>query len=342
MRIWIDLANSPHVPFFSALAQEFLNLGHEIEFTARDFAETVALAEQSQLRAVTIGGYGGGRVAGKASNLASRAWELARWARGRRFDLAVSHNSYAQILAARSLRLPTVTLMDYEHQPANHFAFRFSQKIIVPDCFPAEQLKRYGARIGKVRRYHGTKEDVYLADFKRDERFASILSALGVGSGNTLVVMRPPARNALYHRFENTLFDEALEKITKTSGVKVILLPRDETQRTYYKSRLDENLIIPETPLAGADLIASSDLVISAGGTINREAAALGVPEWQAATSGPCSARGRGTPAGGALSTKSANSRQPGTLQPGQNGPCVRFTGARLAASPELVEPRQR
>lgn len=278
MRIWIDLANSPHVPFFSAIAQEFLNLGHEIEFTARDFAETVALAEQSQLHAVTIGGYGGGRVAGKASNLASRAWELARWARGRRFDLAVSHNSYSQILAARSLRLPTVTLMDYEHQPANHFAFRFSQKIIVPDCFPAEQLKRYGARIGKVRRYHGTKEDVYLADFKRDERFASTLSALGVGSGNILVVMRPPARNALYHRFENTLFDEALEKITKTSGVKVILLPRDETQRTYYKSRLDENLIIPETPLAGADLIASSDLVISAGGTINREAAALGVP----------------------------------------------------------------
>jgi uncharacterized protein len=278
MRIWIDLANSPHVPFFSALRQEFLNLGHEIEFTARDFAETVPLAEQSQLGAVTVGGYGGRRVSGKASNLASRAWELARWARGRRFDLAVSHNSYSQILAARTLRLPSITLMDYEHQPANHFAFRLSQKIIVPDCFPAEQLKRYGARIGKVRRYHGTKEDVYLADFDRDERFASVLSALGIGGGNVLVLMRPPARNALYHRFENTLFDEALEKILKTSGVKVILLPRDETQRTDYNQRTDQNLIIPETPLPGADLIASSDLVISAGGTINREAAALGVP----------------------------------------------------------------
>ena len=278
MRIWIDLANSPHVPFFSALRQEFLNLGHEIEFTARDFAETVPLAEQSELGAVTVGGYGGRRVAGKASNLASRAWELARWARGRRIDLVVSHNSYSQILAARALRLPSVTLMDYEHQPANHFAFRLSQKIIVPDCFPTEQLKRYGARIGKVRRYHGTKEDVYLADFERDERFASNLSALGVGSDSVLVLMRPPARTALYHRFENTLFNEALEKILKTSGVKVILLPRDETQRTNYNQRTDQNLIIPETPLPGADLIASSDLVISAGGTINREAAALGVP----------------------------------------------------------------
>jgi predicted glycosyltransferase len=37
-------------------------------------------------------------------------------------------------------------------------------------------------------------------------------------------------------------------------------------------------VIVPSTPLDGANLIAASDLVISAGGTINREAAALGVP----------------------------------------------------------------
>lgn len=278
MRIWIDLANSPHVPFFKAIRRELINLGHDVEFTARDFAETVALAEQSQLNAATIGGYGGGGVAGKAGNLASRAWQLSRWARSRGFDLAVSHNSYSQILAARTLRMPVVTLMDYEYQPANHLAFRLSQKIIVPDCFPTEQLKKYGAAIGKVRRYHGTKEDVYLADFERDEQFASVLSALGVASDDVLVVMRPPAHNALYHRFENTLFDQALEMILKTPSAKVILLPRDETQRNSYQTRPDNNLIIPQMPLPGADLIGASDLVISAGGTINREAAALGVP----------------------------------------------------------------
>jgi predicted glycosyltransferase len=278
MRIWIDLANSPHVPFFNAIRRELINLGHEVEFTARDFAETVALAEQSQLNATTIGGYGGGRVTGKAGNLAGRAWQLSRWARSRDFDLAVSHNSYSQILAARVLRKPVVTLMDYEYQPANHLAFRLSQKIIVPDCFPSEQLKSYGAGIGKVRRYHGTKEDVYLADFERDEQFASVLSALGVASDHVLVLMRPPAHHALYHRFENTLFDQALEMILKTQSAKVILLPRDETQRSFYLTRADNNLIIPPSPLPGADLIAASDLVISAGGTINREAAALGIP----------------------------------------------------------------
>ena len=278
MRLWIDLANSPHVPFFSALRTDFLALGHEVEFTARNFAETVALAEHAKVNATTIGGYGGRQVTGKASNLAGRAWELARWARSRRFDLAISHNSYSQIVAARALRIRTVTLMDYEYQPANHLAFRLSHKIIVPTSFPAEQLKSYGAQIGKVRRYHGTKEDVYLADFERDEQFASVLSEFVVRSDNILVLMRPPARAALYHRFENSLFDEALEKILKTPGAKVILLPRDQTQRDEYSRRLDDNLIIPKSPLPGADLIAASDLVISAGGTINREAAALGVP----------------------------------------------------------------
>ena len=278
MRIWIDLANSPHVPFFNAIRKELLKLGHDVEFTARDFAETVPLAEQSQLNAVTIGGYGGGRVAGKAGNLAGRAWQLSHWARSKDFSLALSHNSYSQILAARVLRTTVVTLMDYEHQPANHLAFRLSQKIIVPDCFPPEQLKTYGASIGKVRRYHGTKEDVYLADFEPDKRFASVLSALGVASNDVLVLMRPPAHNALYHRFENSLFDEALETILKSAKAKVILLPRDETQRSNYQTRAEPNLIVPKTPLPGADLIAASDLVISAGGTINREAAALGVP----------------------------------------------------------------
>ena len=278
MRIWIDLANSPHVPFFTSLREEFLAQGHEVEITARDFAETVPLAEQAGLSAQVIGGYGGRKLSGKASNLMTRAWELARWARARSFELAVSHNSYSQILSARILGIPSVTLMDYEYQPANHVAFRFSNKVIVPDCFPASQLKKYGARIGRVRRYHGTKEDVYLADFKPNNHFDSRLLRLGIKSADILVLMRPPARNALYHRFENSLFDEMLTKVLNTPDAKVILLPRDDRQRSHYQDRANTNLIIPDTPMPGSDLIATSDLVISAGGTINREAAALGVP----------------------------------------------------------------
>jgi uncharacterized protein len=275
MRLWIDLANSPHVPFFKALAERFKAEGHEIETTAREFAETIPLAQAAGFAPQVVGEHAGRAVSAKAGSLLSRAWALRKWARGRGFDLAISHNSYSQILAARALRIKSVTLMDYEHQPANHLAFRFASRIIVPASFPVQSLRRYGARVGKVRRYHGTKEDVYLADFQPDPSFAAQLCELGVKPDNVLVLMRPPAHDALYHRFQNTLFDEALTMLAAKRNAQVILLPRNEAQRAAYAGK---PVIIPATPLHGANLIAASDLVISAGGTINREAAALGVP----------------------------------------------------------------
>ena len=278
MRLWIDLANSPHVPFFNALSKRFVADGHEIETTAREFAETVPLAKAAGFVPVVVGVHGGRDVSKKAGTTASRAWALAGWARKRKFDLTVSHNSYSQILAARALRTRCVTLMDYEHQPANHLAFRFASRIIVPANFPAERLRRYGARLGKVRRYHGTKEDVYLADFQPDPSFGKQLCELGVRADNVLVLMRPPAHDALYHRFQNELFDDALALLLGRENVQVVLLPRNEMQRAGYSARASERLIVPAQALDGANLIAASDLVISAGGTINREAAALGVP----------------------------------------------------------------
>jgi uncharacterized protein len=278
MRIWIDLANSPHVPFFRALIPELEARGHEVALTARDFAQTIELARAAGLSPAVVGGHGGGGLKGKAGNLLGRAGQLARWARGRSFDLAVSHNSYAQVLAASALRVRTVTLMDYEHQPANHLAFRLASRVVVPRAFPEEALRRFGAQAGKVRRYDGTKEDVYLADFEPDACFAEKLRELGAGGDSILVVVRPPAREALYHRFDNQLFDALLERLGAQAGLKVILLARTESQRAEYLKRAGANMILPRVALDGANLLAASDLVVSAGGTMNREAAALGVP----------------------------------------------------------------
>jgi uncharacterized protein len=278
MRIWIDLANSPHVPFFRALIPEFVARGHQIEITARDFAQTVELAMNAGLTPHVIGGHGGGSITGKAGNLIGRAAALRKWARDRGFELALSHNSYAQIAAAAALGIKSVTLMDYEHQPANHLAFRLASRVIVPRSFPAAELRRFGASMRKVKRYDGTKEDVYLAEFVPDPAFAETLRRLGVASEDLLVVARPPAREALYHRFENELFDELLTRLSTRQDMKIILLPRSGAQRAEYEKRKLGNLIMPGAALDGANLIASADLVISAGGTMNREAAALGVP----------------------------------------------------------------
>jgi uncharacterized protein len=278
MRIWIDLANSPHVPFFRALIPEFERRGATVETTAREFAQTVEMAKAAGLSPVVIGGHGGRKLTGKAGNLVGRAAALWRWARGRKFDLAVSHNSYAQTAAARFLGIRSVTLMDYEHQPANHVAFRLASRIIVPRSFPADALRRCGARAAKVRRYNGTKEDVYLADFAPDPRFEETLRTLGINSDDVLVIVRPPARDALYHRFENELFGELIKRLCASKRVKLLLLPRTEAQRETYAALHCPNMILPRAALDGANLIAAADLVVSAGGTMNREAAALGIP----------------------------------------------------------------
>ena len=278
MRIWIDLANSPHVPFFRALANEFMRRNHEVVVTARAFAETVELAEAAGFAAQVIGEHGGGKLSGKAGNLVQRALALARWARGRNLDLALSHNSYSQILAARALSLKSVTLMDYEHQPANHLAFRLASRIIVPRAFPEASLSRFGATAAKVKRYDGIKEDVYLADFQSDPEFETQLTALGIGATDVLVTVRPPASEALYHRFENELFDQLLVRLLATPFVRIVLLPRNDSQRIVYSARANSRLIVPPGPIDGANLVAHSDLVVSAGGTMNREAAALGIP----------------------------------------------------------------
>lgn len=289
MRIWIDLANSPHVPFFRSLTNEFIQRNHEIVVTARAFAETVELAEAAGFTPQVVGDHGGGKLSGKAGNLIQRALALAGWARGRNLDLAVSHNSYSQVLAARALSLRTVTLMDYEHQPANHLAFRLASRVIVPRSFPEAALSRFGAHPAKVRRYAGLKEDVYLADFQSDPEFEKQLSKFGIFSEDILVTVRPPASEALYHRFENELFDQLIQRLLATPSVKVVLLPRNNSQRMAYSMPSGSRLILPPVPIDGANLIAYSDLVVSAGGTMNREAAALGIPaasiylgEWSA------------------------------------------------------------
>jgi predicted glycosyltransferase len=278
MRIWIDLANSPHVPFFRALIPELAARSHQIEITARDFAQTVPMAMNAGMMPHVIGGHGGGSITGKAGNLVGRGAALRKWARGRGIDLALSHNSYAQIAAAAALGITSVTLMDYEHQPANHLAFRLASRVIVPRAFPAAELRKYGASLRKVKRYDGTKEDVYLAGFAPDPNFVDTLRQLGVQPEDLLVLARPPAQGALYHRFENELFNELLANLSSRKAIKIILLARTEAQRADYEQRAVPNVIIPREVLDGSNLIAAADLVISAGGTMNREAAALGVP----------------------------------------------------------------
>jgi uncharacterized protein len=267
VRIWVDLTNSPHVLVLRPLIEVMRADGHEVEVTARDFAQTLELCERFGIEHTAIGRHRGGRVASKVLGLASRSAALVRWARGRRFDVAMGHGSNDVSVAAKLLRIPSATAFDYEWATAQHQVnCRLAKAVVVPDAIPAERLERYGAR-GKIHAYPGLKEEYYLADF---EPSPAVLDELGLDRSRPLVVVRTPPEVSLYHRFENPLFARVLERL---AGSQTVVLPRTPAQRAELR-----DFIVPEHAIDAQSLVAYADLVISAGGTMNREAVALNTP----------------------------------------------------------------
>jgi len=272
LRIWIDLANSPHVRLFAAVAPYLTADGHTVGFTARDHAQTVALAEAFGLEATVVGGASPSNRGKKVAQIVRRADALTEWARRWRPDVALSHGSYAQLVAAFRTRVPRVTMMDYEHQPANHVSFRLADRVIVPQCFPERALRRYGARNGRVLRYPGFKEEVYLtADAPAVSRGDAIAS-LGASRDELLVLARPSPEGALYLRERNERFDSAVRDAI-AQGARVVVLPRDAGQAARYAAQGAE---VSARPVDAYAAIQAADAVVGGGGTMSREAALLG------------------------------------------------------------------
>jgi predicted glycosyltransferase len=272
LRVWIDLTNSPHVLVMRPVIERLCADGHDVQVTARDFAQTLALCDRLGIEHTAIGRHRGGRVAAKAVGLAQRSLALARWARPRRFDIALGHGSNDISIAAGLLRVPSSTMFDYEWATVQHnINCRLARAVVVPEAIPPERLARYGAR-GKLRRYAGLKEEYYLADFEPDP---AVLAELGLDAAEPIVVVRTPPEVSLYHRFENDLFAQVLDRLR---GSQTVVLPRTARQRQELERR--GGLIVPREAIDAQSLIAYADLVVSAGGTMNREAVALGTPVW--------------------------------------------------------------
>ncbi len=297
MRVWIDLTNSPHVLVMRPVIELLRSDGHEVQVTARDFAQTLQLLDRFAIEHTAIGHHRGERLADKALGLASRSTALVRWAhresrrsaaahpvgvlpsRARpraRFDIALGHGSNDVSVAARLLRIPCSTTFDYEWAAVQHHVnCRLAQAVVVPDAIPPERLDRYGAK-GKIHAYEGLKEEYYLADFEPDE---AVLAELAIDRDRPLVVVRTPPEVSLYHRFENDLFADVLVRLREAArdlGVQSVVLPRTADQRAQLCDV--EGFTVPERAIDAQSLIAFADLVISAGGTMNREAVALGTP----------------------------------------------------------------
>jgi uncharacterized protein len=276
VKVWVDFTASAHHLVFRPLVELLEAQGHEVEITAREYAQTLQLIESHGMTATVIGHHGGRSALGKARQMRTRLAALRKWAKPRNFDLALAHGSHELTMTARRLGIPSSTTFDYEWAWLQHqLGCRAATRVVVPDSIPPERLKSYGAVPPKLQQYPGLKEEYYLSDFEPDE---SVLRDWSIDPAKVLVVLRPPPDVSLYHRHSNPLFPQTLEHLGRSPDVHAFVIPRTVEQRDFVKSLELPSVIVPEQSVDAQSLIAFSDLVVSSGGTMNREAAALGIP----------------------------------------------------------------
>jgi uncharacterized protein len=275
--IWVDLTNPAHVIVLRPLVELLEAGGHEVTLTARPLSHTTELLDDWGHPYTAIGHHGGAGRVGKALAAGSRTAQAFAFARGKRFDYGLAHGSTDLPPVGRLLRIPNTTMFDYEWARLQHeLNCRLATRVLVPDAIPAERLAPYGARPPKLVQYPGLKEEYYLGDFEPNE---SVLGELGLDRERVVSVVRTAPSYALYlGGSENELLPRVLRRLLDEEA-QVVVLARTDDQRRALRE-LDGSLIVPEHAVDGRSLAAFADLVVSAGGTMIREAAVLGTPVW--------------------------------------------------------------
>jgi uncharacterized protein len=285
LNVWIDCTAAAHPLTLRPIIEGLRERGHSVAVTARSYGQTEGVLDRLEIPYESFGSHAGAGPVTKARAVASRSRALLRWARGRGLDLAVAHGSVDIAVVGSLLRIPQVQMQDYEYAGLQRkLAWRAARRVIVPDLIPIDRLEAAGARRSKLVRYPGLKEDYYLADLVPDP---AVLAGLGLDrlglraersdDERILVVVRPPPESSAYHR-ENPLYERLLDRLVADPAAVTVLIPRTDEQRRAAVGRGAETLLVPERAIDAQSLIAYSDLVVSAGGTMNREAVALGVP----------------------------------------------------------------
>ena len=276
MRIWVDISGPAHVLVLRPIIERLRAAGHEVEVTSREYTQTQELLALHGIESTTIGRHGGASRVRKLARLIERTSGMRRFGARRSFDLALAHGSNDLAIVSRMLGIPEANMHDYEWAVLqHHVGCRLARRVIFPDSVPFERLKRFGVTREKLRQYPGLKEEYYLADFEPDP---AVASGLGVDPERVVVVLRPPPDVSLYHRKSNPLFPEVLMRLGRDEGIQAVVLPRTAEQRKFVLALDLPSVIVPPGAVDAQSLITQSDLVISAGGTMNREAVALGVP----------------------------------------------------------------
>ncbi|MBK5110097.1 MAG: DUF354 domain-containing protein [Thermoleophilia bacterium] len=275
MRVWFDCTAAAHPLVLKPVIDRFRERGDEVLVTAREYGQTVGLLELLGIPHTVVGAHGGGSLPGKARALVGRSARLVRPVWDFRPELAVAHGSVDLALVSALLRIRSAQLQDYEFAGLQRqLAFRIATRVLVPDSIPVDRMAKAGAKGEKLVRYPGLKEDYYLAGFEPDP---AVMADLELDRDRVLVVVRPPPETSEYHA-DNPLYEQVIDRLVEADGVTAVIIPRTDSQAAAIRARDSGNLVVPDRAIDAQSLIALSDLVVSAGGTMNREAVALGTP----------------------------------------------------------------
>jgi predicted glycosyltransferase len=275
MLVWVDCTAAAHPLVLRPIIDRLQAQGHEVFITAREYGQTLGVLDRLGLPYTTVGEHGGASRLGKVRALGGRSARLARVVWRRRPQLALGHGSVDLAVVAGAFLMPAVQMQDYEFGGLQRqVAFRQARRVLVPDTIPVERLRKIGAREKKLVRFPGLKEEYYLADFEPD---AAVLDQLGLDREKVLVVLRPPPETSEYHA-PNDVYAQTVQRLVAAPEAQAVLIPRTAQQGEAARSLRAPNLIVPERAIDAQSLIAYADLVVSAGGTMNREAVALGTP----------------------------------------------------------------
>jgi predicted glycosyltransferase len=275
LRVWVDCTAAAHPLVLRPVIERLEARGHEVMVTAREYGQTLGILDRLGIPYTAVGSHGGASALGKGQALAGRSTRLARLVWQRRPQLALAHGSVDLAVVSSLFRIASAQMQDYEFAGRQRqIAFRAASKVLMPDSIPLDRLRKIGAKERKLVRYPGLKEEYYLADFTPD---AAVLDELGLDREKVLVVVRPPPETSEYHA-RNDVYGESIRYLAEAGSVQAVVIPRTERQGKEVREMRAANLVVPERAIDAQSLIAFADLVVSAGGTMNREAVALGTP----------------------------------------------------------------
>jgi predicted glycosyltransferase len=275
LKVWVDCTAAAHPLVLRPIVERLEEQGHEVFITAREYGQTLGILDRLAMEYTAVGAHGGASRLGKVWALGTRSSRLARVVWKQAPQLAIGHGSVDLAVVSASFRIPAVQMQDYEFGGLQRqIAFRQARRVLVPDSIPVERLRKIGAKESKLIRFPGLKEEYYLDGFEPDP---AVLDELGLDREKVLVVLRPPPETSEYHA-PNDVYGATVRRLAGAAEAQAVLIPRTEEQGAAARALGAANLIVPERAIDAQSLIAYADLVVSAGGTMNREAVALGTP----------------------------------------------------------------